>query len=163
MKHAARLFLVSVLSCAASSVAAADAAADYPNRPIRFIAPFVAGGPSDMLSRLLGQRMSERWGQSVIVDNRGSAGGLVGFELGAKALPDGYTLLLANGAGLTINPHVYPSCRTIRARLPAHHAGYLRCVLHGDPAIGPGQIGTGIHCPRQGQAGAAQFRGDRNQ
>jgi tripartite-type tricarboxylate transporter receptor subunit TctC len=107
MQHLARLFLVSVLSCAASSVAAADAAADYPNRPIRFIAPFVAGGPSDMLSRLLGQRMSERWGQSVIVDNRGSAGGLVGFELGAKALPDGYTLLLANGAGLTINPHVY--------------------------------------------------------
>ena len=107
MKHAARLFLVSVLSCAASSVAAADAAADYPNRPIRFIAPFVAGGPSDMLSRLLGQKMSEKWGQSVIVDNRGSAGGLVGFELAAKAVPDGYTLLLANGAGLTINPHVY--------------------------------------------------------
>ena len=67
--------------------AAADAAADYPNRPIRFIAPFVAGGPSDMLSRLLGQRMSERWGQSVIVDNRGSAGGLVGFELGARPYP----------------------------------------------------------------------------
>ena len=107
MKHAARLFLVSVLSCAASGAAAADAAADYPNRPIRFIVPFVAGGPSDMLSRLLGQKMYEKWGQSVIVDNRGSAGGLVGFELGAKAPPDGYTLLLANGAGLTINPSVY--------------------------------------------------------
>jgi tripartite-type tricarboxylate transporter receptor subunit TctC len=107
MKHAARLFLVSFLSCGATNAAAADAVADYPNRPIRFIAPFVAGGPSDMLSRLLGQRLSERWGQSVIVDNRGSAGGLVGFELGAKAPPDGYTLVLANGAGLTINPHVY--------------------------------------------------------
>src|SRR5262245_43570346 len=106
MKHVTRLFLVSFLSCGASSAAAADAVADYPNRPIRFIAPFVAGGPSDMLSRLLGQRLSERWGQSVIVDNRGSAGGLVGFELGAKAPPDGYTLVLANGAGLTINPHV---------------------------------------------------------
>src|SRR5215510_14315984 len=107
MTNAARLLPVLVLSCGAGSAAAADAAADYPNRPIRFIAPFVAGGPSDMLSRLLGQRLSEKWGQSVIVDNRGSAGGLVGFELGAKAPADGYTLVLANGAGLTINPHVY--------------------------------------------------------
>ena len=107
MKLAAHLFLVSVLSCAASSAAAADGAADYPNRPIRFIAPFVAGGPSDTLSRLLGQKLTESWGQTVVVDNRGSAGGIVGFELGAKAPPDGYTLLLANGAGVTINPSVY--------------------------------------------------------
>jgi tripartite-type tricarboxylate transporter receptor subunit TctC len=81
--------------------------ADYPNRPIRFIAPFVPGGPSDTLSRLLGQKLTESWGQTVVVDNRGSAGGIVGFELGAKAPPDGYTLLLANGAGVTINPSVY--------------------------------------------------------
>jgi len=107
MKHAAHLILISVLSCAASGAAAADAAAGYPGRPIRFIAPFVAGGPSDTLSRLLAQKMTESWGQTVVVDNRGSAGGIVGFELGAKAPPDGYTLLLANGAGLTINPSVY--------------------------------------------------------
>jgi tripartite-type tricarboxylate transporter receptor subunit TctC len=60
-----------------------------------------------MLSRLLGQKLTESWGQTVVVDNRGSAGGIVGFELGAKAPPDGYTLLLANGAGVTINPSVY--------------------------------------------------------
>ena len=107
MKHAACLFLVSVLSCAASGVAAADAAADYPNRPIRFVVPFVPGGPSDVLSRLLGQKLTESWSQTVVIDNRGSAGGIVGFELGAKAPPDGYTLLLANGAGITINPSVY--------------------------------------------------------
>jgi len=107
MKHASHSLPILVFSCAASGVAAADAVTDYPNRPIRFIAPFVAGGPSDMLSRLLGQKMSERWGQTVVVDNRGSAGGLVGFEIAAKAPPDGYTLLLANGAGLTINPSVY--------------------------------------------------------
>jgi tripartite-type tricarboxylate transporter receptor subunit TctC len=107
MKHVARLFLIPVLSLAASSVGAADAAKDYPSRPIRFIAPFVAGGPSDTLSRLLAQKLTEIWGQTVVVDNRGSAGGIVGFELGAKAPPDGYTLLLANGAGLTINPSVY--------------------------------------------------------
>lgn len=107
MKHTAHLFLIPVLAFAASSVAAADAPAGYPNRPIRFIAPFVAGGPSDMISRLLGQKLTESWGQTVVVDNRGSAGGIIGFELGAKAPPDGYTLLLAAGAGMTINPNVY--------------------------------------------------------
>ena len=107
MKFAAHLFLISVFSCAASGVAAADAAADYPNRPIRFIIPFVAGGPSDVIARLLGIKLTESWGQTVVVDNRGSAGGIVGFEIAAKAPPDGYTLLLANGAGVTINPSVY--------------------------------------------------------
>ena len=107
MKRTAHLFLMLVLSFAASSVAAADAAANYPNKPIRFIAPFVPGGPSDMISRLLGQKLTESWGQTVLVDNRGSGGGLIGFELGAKAPPDGYTLLLASGSGLVINPNVY--------------------------------------------------------
>ena len=107
MKYAAHLFLISVLSCVASGVTAADAVANYPSRPIRFIVPFVAGGPSDVLSRLLGQKLTESWGQTVVIDNRGSAGGIVGFELGAKAAPDGYTLLLANGAWVTINPSVY--------------------------------------------------------
>jgi tripartite-type tricarboxylate transporter receptor subunit TctC len=107
MKNTTRLLLASLLSCAATGAFAADAAKDYPNRPIRFIAPFVPGGPSDTLSRYLGLKLTESWGQQVVVDNRGSAGGIVGFELGAKAPPDGYTLLLANGAGLTINPSVY--------------------------------------------------------
>ena len=107
MKRAARLLLAPVLSLAAFNVTAADPAGNYPDRPIRFITPFVAGGPSDTLSRLLGQKLSEAWNQTVVIDNRGSAGGIVGFEIGARSIPDGYTLLLANGAGLTINPHVY--------------------------------------------------------
>jgi tripartite-type tricarboxylate transporter receptor subunit TctC len=94
-------------SCAAPGALAADAAAKYPDRPIRFIVPFVPGGPSDVISRLLGAKMTEVMGQPVVNDNRGSAGGIVGFELAATAIPDGYTLLLANGAGLTINPYVF--------------------------------------------------------
>jgi tripartite-type tricarboxylate transporter receptor subunit TctC len=101
------LSVISVFLWAGSVAHAAQPAADYPNRPIRFIAPFVAGGPSDILSRLLGQKLTERWGQPVIVDNRGSAGGIVGFEIGGQAAPDGYTLVLATSAGLTINPSVY--------------------------------------------------------
>ena len=107
MKHSARLILVSLLSCAATGAVAADAAKDYPSRPVRFIVPFVPGGPSDTISRLLAQKMTESWHQTFVIDNRGSAGGIVGFELAAQAPADGYTLLLANGAGVTINPSVY--------------------------------------------------------
>jgi tripartite-type tricarboxylate transporter receptor subunit TctC len=105
MKQSACLFLLSMLSCAVSIVNAADST--YPSRPIRIIDAFVPGGPSDALSRLLGQKLTESWGQPVIIDNRGSAGGIVGFELASKAAPDGYTLLLAPQGPVTINPSVY--------------------------------------------------------
>jgi tripartite-type tricarboxylate transporter receptor subunit TctC len=80
---------------------------NYPNRPVRFVAPFVAGGPSDILSRMMAAKLSDALGQQFIVDNRGSAGGIVGFEIGAKAAPDGYTIMLAANSGVTVNPHVY--------------------------------------------------------
>jgi tripartite-type tricarboxylate transporter receptor subunit TctC len=81
--------------------------ARYPTRPVRFIAPFVPGGPSDILSRMLAAKLGEAFGQQFIVDNRGSAGGIVGFEIGAKAPPDGYTIMIAANSGVTINQHVY--------------------------------------------------------
>ncbi len=94
-----------LLTFAVSGVEAAEAS--YPNRPIRFIVPFAPGGPSDILSRLVGQKLGESMGQTLVIDNRGSVGGLIGFELGAKAPPDGYTILLSANSLLTINPHVY--------------------------------------------------------
>ena len=103
----ARLLALSILSCAATGALAADAAGSYPSRPVRFIVPFVPGGPSDTIARLLAQRMTESWNQTFVIDNRGSAGGVVGFELASQAPADGYTLLLANGAGVTISPFVY--------------------------------------------------------
>ena len=114
MRHAACFVLGAVLSAATSTVWAADAAADYPNRPIRIIDAFVPGGPSDILSRMLGQKLTEAWGQPVVVENRGSAGGIVGTEVAAKAPPDGYTLLLAAQAPITINPSVDINCCTTR-------------------------------------------------
>ncbi|HEX6008004.1 MAG TPA: tripartite tricarboxylate transporter substrate binding protein [Burkholderiales bacterium] len=74
--------------------AAGNAAADYPRRPIRFIEAFGSGGTTDVLSRVLGQKLTERLGQQVIVDNRPGAGGNIGAQLAAKALPDGYTLFM---------------------------------------------------------------------
>jgi tripartite-type tricarboxylate transporter receptor subunit TctC len=104
MKHAA-LAAGLVLSITASGAIAAEAA--YPSRPIRLVIPFVPGGPSDFLSRLIGGKLSDELGQQIIPDNRGSAGGLLGFEMGAHATPDGYTFLMAAYSGYTINPHVY--------------------------------------------------------
>jgi len=105
MNHVAVVAAGLLLTFAASGVEAAEA--KYPNRPIRFIVGFVPGGPSDILARLVGQKLSESAGQTVVVDNRGSVGGILGFELGAKAAPDGYTILLAPNSAFTINPYVY--------------------------------------------------------
>jgi tripartite-type tricarboxylate transporter receptor subunit TctC len=91
--------------CAVSGGQAAEA--NYPNRPIRFIVPFSPGGPSDVLSRLVGMKLTDAVGQTLVVDNRGAVGGILGVELASHALPDGYTLLLAANSLLTINPHAY--------------------------------------------------------
>jgi tripartite-type tricarboxylate transporter receptor subunit TctC len=96
-----------VLFLAALSAAAFAAQPSYPTKPIRLIAPFAPGGPSDTLARLLGQKLNDSLGQPVIVDNRPAAAGVVGFETVAKALPDGYTVLLGSSGGLTMNPSLY--------------------------------------------------------
>ncbi|HEV3010319.1 MAG TPA: tripartite tricarboxylate transporter substrate binding protein [Burkholderiales bacterium] len=95
----------------ALSLAAAGAVAqDYPNKPIRLIVPFGAGGGSDYVGRLVGQKLTEQMGQTVVVENRPGAASLLGTELAARAAPDGYTLLLAD-SGFTINPAFYKSTK----------------------------------------------------
>ena len=105
MKLAVAVAAGLLVTFAGSGVEAAEE--KYPNRPVRFIAPFVPGGPSDILSRLMSVKLTESMGQQFVVDNRGSAGGIVGIEIAANAPPDGYTLLLSANSLLTINPHVY--------------------------------------------------------
>jgi tripartite-type tricarboxylate transporter receptor subunit TctC len=77
---------------------------NYPVRPIRIIVPNTAGSAMDNVTRMLGQRMTESWGQQIVVDDRPGAGGIIGHEIAAKAAPDGYTLLFASSAGVVINP-----------------------------------------------------------
>ncbi len=79
----------------------------FPSKPIRMIVPFAVGGPSDIVARILGARMTESLGQQVIVDNRAGAGGKIGSEAVAKAPPDGYTLGLATVSTHSINPSLY--------------------------------------------------------
>lgn len=83
------------------------AAQDWPTRPVRLIVPFAPGGSSDVAARVFSQKLSERLGQQVVVDNRSSAGGIVGAELVARSAPDGYTIGLANVSSQTASPLIF--------------------------------------------------------
>ena len=96
--------IAAAMPAIATDAQAQNSAAGYPNKQIRLIVPFAAGGPNDFLARILGQRLTERWGQPVVIDNRPGAGGNIGAELTAKSAPDGYTLLLPTQGILAVNP-----------------------------------------------------------
>lgn len=87
---------------------AASALAQFPAKPVRVIVPFTAGSAIDVNARLIGQKLSEMWGQQVIADNRPGANSIIGMEAAAKAPPDGYTLVLGNDAALAMNPALQP-------------------------------------------------------
>jgi len=99
-------FLFICVPLVAAALPAAQAQ-NYPARPIRIIAQFTPGTSTDILARVIGQKLTESWGQQVVVDNRPGAGGVVGTELGAKAAADGYTLTMAVSSGFGINPTLY--------------------------------------------------------
>lgn len=100
--------MVSVLALAAASLCATASAQTYPDKPIRLVVPYAAGGSTDVTARLMAKSLSARLGQPVVVDNRAGAGGSIGHEAAAKAAPDGYTLLFSAAGPLTVTPHTYP-------------------------------------------------------
>ena len=100
-----RTTLLAAGACAIAPLAWAQA---YPNRPIRLIVPFPAGGATDILARALSQKLGEKLGQTVVVDNRPGAGGTIGADAASKATPDGYTLLLSTPSTHSIGPVVNP-------------------------------------------------------
>ena len=99
-----RLLLALFLLFTACAAAAQQA---YPQRPVRIIVPYPPGSGTDIATRILGQKLTELWGQPVLVDNRPGAGAIIGVDAVAKAAPDGYTLGIADNGPLAINPSVY--------------------------------------------------------
>jgi tripartite-type tricarboxylate transporter receptor subunit TctC len=96
-----------IVSVALACLAALADAQDYPVRPVRVVSPFSAGGPNDIVARLIAQKLAEALGQPFVVDNRPGAGGNLGTDLAAKAAADGYTLLCAGPGSLIMNPLLY--------------------------------------------------------
>jgi tripartite-type tricarboxylate transporter receptor subunit TctC len=119
-----------VLSSLAASVTSAAAQA-YPSRPIRMIVPFPPAGPIDTMARLLGQQLSARFGQQVVIDNRPGAGSLLGTKAAAGAEPDGYTLLFGSSGSLAVAPALYSNYELdiLKAFVPVGEVALLPHVL----------------------------------
>jgi tripartite-type tricarboxylate transporter receptor subunit TctC len=159
------LFLVAIASLASGAPRAF--AEDYPNRPIRIVLPFAPGGAVDIISRMLGEKMTAAWGQPVIVDSKPGAGGIVATNAVAKSTGDGYTLLMTT-ANLTINPSLHkdlpydtqrdlipvaqmigiPDVIVVRADMPVHNLAELIALAKSKPGklnfASPG-VGTFPH------------------
>jgi tripartite-type tricarboxylate transporter receptor subunit TctC len=96
-----------IAAAGALLLAATAAGQSYPTKPVRIIVPFAPGGATDIVTRILAQKLTEAWGQTIVVDNRAGAGGNIGADLAAKATPDGYTLFMPSGSVMTANQHIY--------------------------------------------------------
>ena len=157
-------FLVALITALAASI---SQGADYPVKPLRLVVPYSAGGSTDTVARLVGQRLAERLGQQVVVDNRSGAGTLIGTEIAARAAPDGYTLLMATPP-LAVNPTLYKKVPYVLERdfaavtniaassnllvvhpsLPAKSVGELIALLRAKPGhytYGSSGIGGASH------------------
>ena len=107
--NSARLGFIAASIAVSQFAFGAPGAPDYPIKPIRFIVAQPPGGQNDLQARALLQKLSERWGQQVVVDNRGGAGGMIGFEIAARAVPDGYTLAMGSISTLAVIPNLDPT------------------------------------------------------
>jgi tripartite-type tricarboxylate transporter receptor subunit TctC len=141
------------------------AAQDFPSKPIRLIVPFPAGGPNDIIARVIGQRMSELTKQPVVIDNRGGQGGVLGTDTVAKAAPDGYTIAISSAGALAISPTMekvaydtprdlapvtlvatVPEMLVVATNVPVHDMGELIALARAQPgklnfaSSGPGSM-----------------------
>lgn len=109
----------------------------YPVKPIRMVVPFAAGGPSDLVARVVGQKLTETWGHAIVIDNRGGAGGNIGTSLVAKSAPDGYTLVLV-GMHFVVNPSLYRSAgyEVERDFAPVTNVANSSTIMAAHPSLG---------------------------
>ena len=132
----------SVIACSLSAAAilsasTASAADDFPNKPIKIVVPYVPGGTTDLLARLVAKELNAQWGQPVIVENKAGANGMVGAELVAKSKPDGYTLLIASPGTHAANAFLYRDIAydTVKDFTPVSLAVSAPMLLVVNPAL----------------------------
>jgi tripartite-type tricarboxylate transporter receptor subunit TctC len=130
--------MIRILAAAAALLMAAPAYAQtYPNKPVRFVVPFAPGGTTDILARLVGQKLSETLGQQFVVENRAGAGGNIGAEIVAKSAPDGYTILMGTPGTQAINQYVYRAMPydTVNDFAPVSPVALVANVLAVNPSV----------------------------
>jgi tripartite-type tricarboxylate transporter receptor subunit TctC len=131
-------------ACTAIILAASAAAFSqaYPQRSVRFIVPYPPGSGTDIVARFLGQRLSDDWGQPMVVDNRPGAGAIVGVDAIAKAAPDGYTIGIGDTGPLAINPSLYPKLPydPVRDLAPVIEVAKLPFMLVAHPSLGVSSV-----------------------
>ena len=129
---AARWIILAAIAAAGTAYAQ-----NYPAKSIRLIVPFPAGGGSDAVGRIIGQKLAERFGQQVVVDNRAGAGGSIGTEAAVRSTPDGYTMVLASTSEIAINPSLYSklSYDTVRDLAPVALVGSTPIVIVVHPSL----------------------------
>ena len=151
-------FLAGCVAGCALLLAAPSAFAQYPAKAIRIIVPLAAGGPSDLLARVVGQKMSEAWSQPVVIDNRPGANGVVGCELVARSAPDGYTLLMGTSGTHGINASLFAKLPydTINDFAPIARLGVAPLCA------GRASVAAGAGSRRSAAACACQARRDRD-
>lgn len=125
-----------IAGLALNALAAAAFAQGYPNKTIRLIVPFAAGGPTDIIARTVGQKLTGSWGQPMVIDNRGGGGGNIGSDIVAKATPDGYTLAMVI-VGHAINASLYSKLPydPVKDFAPVTLAGAATIVLIAHPSV----------------------------
>jgi tripartite-type tricarboxylate transporter receptor subunit TctC len=141
-----RKTLACVLGAAALLPAAqaqqAGSATGYPNRPVKIIVAFPAGGGTDIAARVLGQKLGEVWGQQVVIENRGGASGVIGTELAARAAPDGYTLFVGTLGNFSVNQHLFPKMTVdpVRDFAPISQVVDVHFVLLAHPKLAANNV-----------------------
>ena len=140
-------------------LAAPAAAQPFPARLVRFVVPQTPGGATDVFARKIGQLLSERWGQPIVIENRAGAGGVLGTDAVAKSAADGYTLLVTYAGSQAINASLYPKIPFDSVGGFSNGRNACRHALHShrqSKASSPNP--RGIHCACEGQAGHLDLR-----
>ena len=137
LKRFVGVLLVLTTACVVSAQTQGEPSVSYPAKPVRIVVPYPPGGGIDVMARLIGERLSQRWSQPVLVDNRPGGGTILGADAVAKAAPDGSTLMLTTDATMTINPHLYSKLPydPVKDFAPVTQLVFLNQLLLANPSM----------------------------